>query len=439
MINEKTSLAYQATITQNLNTKNCDELYTRSKYPKQDKFQNSLILNGNNSIFYCFATESDVNKFKTKNKNHKLSGFFTDESTINKCVKNGIIDLDKLATMLQVTLKKDEEDNRFYPKPFVIAFNIDWEKLEKTDNKIKVALCDFDGKKDGRDSIEVASGKVEANKYHGIGGGNQYFITQDAFNLAIENDIFNIVQEKSFLNISQIKRKGISFKEYDKHDNERIRIIKTIVKRYSNLNVLDAAKKYNDEIFNKKNEIDSYFSNIYNRKVIEPNYAYDAPNEYMKKQINGLLERIDKNPLIKGADKKLIVDLLKNRVHWEEKHKSYFTENIDNFIQIKERNKELDSEFAKIENERKMINDEFSKIDKIKNELLKSQERETLLKAENSELKKENTELKKENAKLKGYETIYNEIKDMNPNILDDLEKYQAQQRARENSQGYSL
>ena len=44
MINEKTSLAYQATITQSLNTKSKEELYKRSQYPKQDKFQNSLIL-----------------------------------------------------------------------------------------------------------------------------------------------------------------------------------------------------------------------------------------------------------------------------------------------------------------------------------------------------------------------------------------------------------
>lgn len=290
MDNNKSSLAVKATNFQSIQFLNSKIDYKKSLFTNRDKYQNGFIKFGCNSNFYMFALQEDIDVFINRNGNEKskISGFFTDEETINKVIeKNDRINLDKLAELLQISLRENKDDQRYYSKPYIISFKINWNKLLEN-NEIKMQLCNIDGRNDGRDSLEVAYGKVERNTICGIGGGNQYYIDKMSFIKGINFGIFEFDSKKSFINAKDIIRNGIDKNEYDDRIARNVELINEKLSTVKETNDPIEQAKILNKVDNAK--INSQFNNVYDRNFIIPNYNYRAPFMYMYNKFKDIIK-----------------------------------------------------------------------------------------------------------------------------------------------------
>jgi len=248
------SLAIQAYRQQNLNI----EAPEATRFPKHDVFQNGIVENGTPATFYTAATDNDIENIKNKNSN--MSGFLSDEATINSCKNdNGVLDANLYADKSQTQPWRPPEADPgtdFTYRENIAAFNVNWDKLNDPQNAdLKERLCDEQG------NLKCAFGKVEENTQYGEGGGNQYYFNKEDFNEGVNRGVFEYDENKTLREKDgTLTRKGISEDEYDIMNTERLMNIDQQLSSCQDKNAttdIDKAKSLNEITPEKANEINS--------------------------------------------------------------------------------------------------------------------------------------------------------------------------------------
>lgn len=144
-----------------------------------------------------------------KSPDYKLSGYFSDEATVNACTnEKGVLDNGKYNEALQ-TAPYQEKGNDGKPisegatyKPYVDCFEIDRNALEEN-----YRTRDFN----------AAIAKCEANNQFGSGGGNQGY--NPCINEMIDNGSLKYNPDKSFTDQSVLTRESANHSEkaFNKH------------------------------------------------------------------------------------------------------------------------------------------------------------------------------------------------------------------------------
>lgn len=248
------SLAVQAYEQQNLDIESPKD----TRFPGHDTFQNGIIENGQPTTFYTAATDRDIESIKNHNSN--MSGFLTDETTVNSSKDSkGVLDANDYAhkTQTQPWRSPDAPAGTEYAyRNNVAAFDVNWDALNDPKNAdLKARLCDSDG------NLKCAYGKTEANSHWGEGGGNQYYICRDDFNEAVNRDVFHYNEDKTLRECNgTLTRTGVSEGEYKLMNVERKDIIDTQLSSCQDKTAItdvDKAKSLNDITPEKAKEINS--------------------------------------------------------------------------------------------------------------------------------------------------------------------------------------
>ena len=284
------SLSIKATEFQSFDISSEVTVIENSLFIDRDYFQNGFIKYGAINNFYLMATKKDIYDFSNKNANvdSGISGFFTDEETLKKAIdKNRKLDINRLAELLQVKLKYNKQNKKWYARPYVISFKINWKKLLEN-SELRNRLCNFDDKSDGRNSIEVTYGKAIANDVFGSGTGNQYYIDKQNFIDGINFGVFEYDENKSYVNDINIINEGFDNSDY----LLRMNLLKINIKEK-----LSTVKETNNpieqaKILNKVDDmkVNSQFDNVYDRNFIIPNYNYRAPFMYMYNNFKDIIK-----------------------------------------------------------------------------------------------------------------------------------------------------
>ena len=209
------SLAVQAYQQQNLNETKPEN----TRFPCHDTFQNGIIKNGTPTTFYTASTDRDLENIR--NHNSDMSGFLTDEFTVNSCKdSNGVLDANDYAdkTQTQPWRPADALPGADYTyRENLAAFDVNWDALINPKNAdLKERLCDSEG------NLKCAFGRVEENTHWGEGGGNQYYINKAEFNEAINRDIFQYNENKTLRECNgTLKRSGVSEIDYKGMEADR--------------------------------------------------------------------------------------------------------------------------------------------------------------------------------------------------------------------------
>lgn len=209
------SLAVQAYQQQNLN----EDKPENTRFPGHDTWQNGVIENGQPTTLYTAASDKDIENIKNENSN--MSGFMTDETTINSCKnETGVLDANELADKTQTQPWRPDnapEGTDYTYRNSVAAFDVNWDKLNEPENAdLRERLCDSDG------NLKCAFGKAEENTHWGEGGGNQYYFNKEDFNEGVNRGVFRYNEDKTLKeNDGAVIRKGISEDEYDIMNAER--------------------------------------------------------------------------------------------------------------------------------------------------------------------------------------------------------------------------
>ena len=209
------SLAKQAHKQQNLDI----EAPRDTRFPRHDIFQNGIVEKGQPTTFYTAATDKDIENIKSRNSS--MSGFLSDESTINSCKNaDGVLDANKYADKSQTQPWRPPESPRgtdYTYRENVAAFDVNWDALNEPKNAdLKERLCDSDG------NLKCAFGKAEENTHWGEGGGNQYYINKDDFNEGVNRGVFQYNEDKTLKESNgDLVRRGVSEDEYKIMEAER--------------------------------------------------------------------------------------------------------------------------------------------------------------------------------------------------------------------------
>lgn len=127
-----------------------------------------------------------------------ISGYFSDEETINQCIEKKQLNNGKFNQLLQI-MPYDKKDGKLPAyKPHVDCFFIDTEQLKKVS---------------GTRSFEAAVGKCTKNNQFGMGGGNQGF--NSTIKELIENKCLILDKSRSYTD------KGISTLDTSLHNRKR--------------------------------------------------------------------------------------------------------------------------------------------------------------------------------------------------------------------------
>ncbi len=221
-IDNQSSLAIQAHCTQNLYVPN--EQYPKAtpdstSFPCHDTFQNGIIENGQPTTFYTATTNADIENIK----NHKsqMSGFLSDESTINSCKNSdGVFDANKYAEKSQTQPWRSPDSPRgtnYTYRENIAAFDVNWDELNNPKNAdLRERLCDSNG------NLKCAFGKVEKNTHWGEGGANQYYINKKDFNEGVNRGIFQYNSNKTLkASKGTLTHKDVSEADYKAMNAER--------------------------------------------------------------------------------------------------------------------------------------------------------------------------------------------------------------------------
>lgn len=259
--NNQSSLAVQAHCCQNLyepSEKYPDATPNKTAFPGHDTFQNGIIENGQPTTFYTAATNADVENIKRNNSN--MSGFLSDEATINSCKNdNGILDANLFAdkTQTQPWRPADAPSGTDYTyRENVAAFNVNWDALNNPNNSdLKERLCDEQG------NLKCAFGKAEENTHWGEGGGNQYYINRVDFNEGVNRGIFEYDDKKTLKESDgSLTRTGISENEMRLMDIEREANVKNALSSCQDKSAttdIEKAKSLNEITPEKASQINS--------------------------------------------------------------------------------------------------------------------------------------------------------------------------------------
>lgn len=255
MENNRFSLAVQAYSWQNLDIPSIDNPHATPRntaFPGHDVFQNGIIPENQPTTFYTAATDQDIENIR--NRKSYFSGFLTDQGTVNSCKVDGVLDANKFAESTQTkpwrpTDAPDGAD--FSYRNNVVAFDVNWTELNKPDNKdIKDRLCNPDGLSPFSNDIKCAFGKAEANDHWGSGGGNQYYISQDTFNEAVNRGVFQYNENKSFRECKgTLYRHGVPESQMNEMDDVRREKIRASLQSCRDKNAIfdvDKAKSLNE-------------------------------------------------------------------------------------------------------------------------------------------------------------------------------------------------
>lgn len=259
--NNQPSLAVQAHCCQNLDEPS--EKYPNATpidtaFPGHDTFQNGIIENGKPTTFYAAATDKDIENIQNHNSN--LSGFLSDESTINSCKnEHGVLDANLYADKTQTKPWRAPEASAgtdYTYRENVVALNVKWDELNKPENAdLKARLCDSDG------NLKVAFGQAEENTHWGAGGGNQYYINRDDFNEAVNRGVFEYDRDKALRECDgSLIRQSVSENEVRLMDKERQESIKNALSSCSDHKAttdVEKAKSLNDISPEKEQQINS--------------------------------------------------------------------------------------------------------------------------------------------------------------------------------------
>lgn len=259
--NNQPSLAIQAHCCQNLyepSAKYPEATPDKTAFPGHDTFQNGVIVNGRPTTFYTAATNADIENIKNKNSN--MSGFLSDEATINSCKNDkGILDANLYAdkTQTQPWRPSDAPPGADYTyRENIAAFNVNWDALNDPKNAdLKGRLCDEQG------NLKCAFGKAEENTHWGTGGGNQYYFNKADFNEAVNSGIFEYDDNKTLKESDgTLNRRGISEDEYDVMDFNRKKSIDQQLSSCQDKNAttdIEKAKSLNEITLEKANQINT--------------------------------------------------------------------------------------------------------------------------------------------------------------------------------------
>ena len=209
------SLAVQAYQQQNLN----EDKPKNTRFPGHDTWQNGVIDNGQPTTLYTAASDKDIENIKNGNSN--MSGFMTDEATINSCKnETGVLDANELADKTQTQPWRPDNAIRgtdYTYRNNVAAFDVNWDKLNQPENAdLRERLCDSDG------HLKCAFGKAEENTHWGEGGGNQYYFNKEDFNEGVNKGVFEYNGDKTLRESNgEVSRQGVSESEYKLMNAER--------------------------------------------------------------------------------------------------------------------------------------------------------------------------------------------------------------------------
>ena len=298
--NNQPSLAVQAYCCQNLYEPSEKYPYaspSQTAFPCHDTFQNGIVKNGTPTTFYTAATDDDIKNIKNKNSN--MSGFLSDESTIDSCENsNGILDANLYADKTQTKPWRPNDALKgtdYTYRENVAAFNVNWDKLNDPQNAdLKDRLCDEHG------NLKCAFGKAEANTHWGEGGGNQYYINKDDFNEAVNIGIFEYDDKKTLKESNgTLMRFGVSESDYKLMEAERKNIVDEQLSVCVDKNAttdIDKAKSLNEITPEKANQINS--SQAPNSNYLakpDPAYNYGKTSRDVDHKTLGVGENTEAN------------------------------------------------------------------------------------------------------------------------------------------------
>ena len=276
---EQLSLAVQAHCTQNFYTSSAEHPKAKPSdtvFPGHDTFQNGIVENGQPTTFYAAATNEDIENIK--NHNSKMSGFLTDDATLNACKnENGVLDANQYAGMTQTRPWRPADappGAEYTYRENIAAFNVNWDKLNDPNNvDLKERLCDKQG------NLKCAFGKAEENAHWGNGGGNQYYINKADFNEAVNRGIFEYDDKKTLKESNgTLTRAGVSENEMRLMDIERQGNVEKALSSCQDKNATsdaEKAKSLNEITPEKANQINSANASAGNY-LAKPDPAYNA-------------------------------------------------------------------------------------------------------------------------------------------------------------------
>ena len=189
-----------------------------------------------------------------------MSGFMSDESTINSCKnQDGVLDANVYAEKTQTQPwrpPKSAPGTDYTYRENIAAFDVNWDALNAPQNaNFKERLCDSEG------NLRCAFGKAEENTHWGEGGGNQYYFNKNDFNEGVNRGVFQYNEHKTLKEQDEtLTRDSVSEKEMNMMDRERKENVRIALSSCQDKNAttdVEKAKSLNEITPEKANQINS--------------------------------------------------------------------------------------------------------------------------------------------------------------------------------------
>lgn len=213
-------------------------------YPGHDEYQNGIISDKCDRIYIAgwgndWASDTTIDN---KGESHlSFTGYFTDQVTVDNCMKGDQLDTNQLDAAIQTKLsdvstssynkdKGTKIQGDFQAHSHVSAYDIDHKRLSELkheNSELYNRLTNPDGLSPDGSEIKVAYGQAKANTQHGTGGGNQYYIDPKTFKDAEDAGVFKYNRKESFSvdgsTGKKIQRKDTSPQKYGDYDGGKYR------------------------------------------------------------------------------------------------------------------------------------------------------------------------------------------------------------------------
>ena len=181
-----------------------------TKYSCDDSYQMGTIQDGRIYVSTTDNQHQQIMNGEPPTADGGVSGYFTDQATVDHCSSSGVLDNGQLNRELQVAPYQADASSDPAYKPHTDCFKINEDKLEE-----HYGTRDFN----------AALAKCEANNQFGEGGGNQGFnphISEMMSNGCLEHDKANSYSDasvskldSSLLNDKQMTNSTVSQDTYD--------------------------------------------------------------------------------------------------------------------------------------------------------------------------------------------------------------------------------